>query len=132
MQYRNHPERFFRHLISAPFIYIMILPLVLLDICIESYRQICFRLYSVELIRRKDYIKFDRHKLSYLNFIEKLNCMYCSYANGLLNYSVAIAGETEKYWCGIKHKKYNGFKEPGHHKDFLKYGDKRAFKGKFG
>ena len=132
MEYKKHPELFFRYMLSAPFIYLMIFPLVFLDIFIEAYKQICFRLYGIELIRRKDYIRIDRHKLNYLNFIQKINCVYCSYANGLLNYSAAIAGETEKYWCGIKHKKYNGFVVPKHHKNFLKYGDKKSFKRKFG
>ena len=132
MEYKRHPKRFLRHLFSAPFIYIMIFPLAVLDIFIEVYKQLCFRLYGIELIRRKNYIRIDRHKLDYLNFIEKINCAYCGYANGLLNYSVAIAGATEKYWCGIKHKKYNGFVEPKHHKNFLKYGDKNSFKRDFG
>ena len=132
MEYKKHPERFFRHLLSAPFVYITIFPLMILDIFIETYKQVCFRLYGIELINRKDYIRIDRHKLSYLNLIEKINCAYCGYANGLLNYSAAIAGATERYWCGIKHKKYGGFKEPNHHKNFLKYGDKKSFKKKFG
>jgi len=39
-----------------------------------------------------------------------------------------IAARTEKYWCGIKHQPARGFHEPKHHKDFLKYGDEKAFK----
>ena len=42
-----------------------------------------------------------------------------------------ITAETEKYWCGIMHKKYKGFVQPAHHKDFLKYGDEKAFKEKY-
>lgn len=132
MEYKKSPERFFRHLLSAPFVYILILPLIFLDIFLEIYKHICFRLYGIKLIRRKDYIRIDRHKLDYLNFIEKINCAYCGYANGLLNYSAAIAAATEKYWCGIKHKKYNGFKEPRHHKNFLEHNDKKSFRKKFG
>lgn len=36
----------------------------------------------------------DRNKLRYLNALEGLNCMYCSYANGLLAYVVEIAGRS--------------------------------------
>ena len=50
----------------------------------------------------------------------------------MLNYSATIVGATEKYWCGIKHNKYNGLVEPKHHKNFLKYGDKNSFNRKFG
>jgi len=132
MEYKKYHHRLLRHLFSAPFIYILIFPLVILDISIEVYHHICFRLYGINLVRRKNYIRIDRHRLKYLNLIEKINCAYCGYANGLLNYAAVIAGETEKYWCGIKHKKYNGLKEPKHHKNFLKYGDKKSFKKKFG
>jgi len=132
MEYKKRPERSLNHLLSAPFVYIMILPLILLDIFVELYKHTCFRLYGIKLIKRKDYIRIDRHKLGYLNILEKINCAYCGYANGLLNYSTAIAAETEKYWCGIMHKKYNGFKEPKHHKNFLKYNDKKTFRKKFG
>lgn len=131
MEYRKHPKRFLRHLLSMPFIYAMIFPLIILDIFVGIYHHVCFRLYGIKLLSRRDYIRMDRHKLSYLNFIEKINCTYCSYSNGLMGYASAIAAETEKYWCGIKHRKYKGFKEPAHHKNFLKYGDEKAFRKKY-
>ena len=45
----------------------------------------------------------DRRKLAYLNSIEKFNCVYCEYVNGLIAYVQEIAGRTEQYWCPIKH-----------------------------
>lgn len=63
--------------------------------------------------------------------LEKFGCTYCGYANGLLEYARAIAGETEKYWCGVKHKNNGGgdtFVDPSYHKDFLEYGDERSYK----
>jgi hypothetical protein len=45
----------------------------------------------------------DRHSLSYLNSIEKLNCIYCGYAGGVFAYAREIAARTEQYWCPIKH-----------------------------
>ncbi len=47
----------------------------------------------------------DRHHLSYLNSMEKLNCVYCGYVNGLIGYMREIAARTEQYWCPIKHAK---------------------------
>ena len=41
--------------------------------------------------------------LSYLNAIERLNCVYCGYANGLIGFVREIASRTEQYWCPIKH-----------------------------
>jgi len=131
MKAKHHPDRVFRHIASIPFIYLMLIPIILLDIFIEMYHLICFPLYGIPYVKRKDYIHIDRHKLKYLNFVEKVNCTYCGYANGLARYYVAIAGETEKYWCGIKHSEYNGLNEPVHHKDFAKYGDKEDFEEKY-
>ena len=53
--------------------------------------------------RRRDYFVLDRYRLGYLNAIEKVNCTYCSYANGLIAYIREIAARTEQYWCPIKH-----------------------------
>ncbi|MCK4589649.1 MAG: hypothetical protein KAT77_04340 [Nanoarchaeota archaeon] len=123
MEHKKY-SRSFRHLISIPFILGTILPLVILDIFFEIYHHICFLLYGIKLVKRSNYIRIDRHKLKYLNWFEKIGCAYCGYGNGLLHYMVVIGKETEKYWCGIKHKKYPGFVEPKYHKRFLKYGDK--------
>lgn len=128
MENRKYPERIYRHWLSMPFIYFMIVSLVFLDICLEIYHQVCFRIYKLPLVRRSSYIKIDRHKLKYLTWWEKIHCAYCGYANGLAHYFTAIAAETEKYWCGIKHQKDPNFIPPAHHKDFLEYGDEEGYK----
>jgi hypothetical protein len=46
---------------------------------------------------------FDRAALQYLNALEKLNCAYCSYVNGVIAYVREIASRTGQYWCPIKH-----------------------------
>jgi hypothetical protein len=132
MEYRKHKERRLRHLLAGPMIHLMIIPLVILDLFITVYHAVCYPLYGIKKVIRKDYIRIDRHKLKYLNFRERIYCAYCGYANGLMAYGVRIAGDTEKYWCAIKHKKYKGFHEPAHHKDFVKYGDEKAFRKRFG
>ena len=124
-------RRRIRHTLTAPFIYSVFIAIIVLDIFVELYHRIGFRLCKLELVKRSDYIKIDRHKLKYLNWFDKINCAYCDYSNGVLRYACEIAARTEKYWCGIKHKQYKGFKEPKHHKNFLKYGDKKAFNKKF-
>ncbi len=131
MEYKKYGNRKLRHTISIPFIWMMIFPMVLFDIFLETYHRICFRLYGIPIVNRQSYIRMDRQKLSYLKWYDKINCAYCGYANGLMAYGVKIAGDTEKYWCGIKHVPGNGFKEPAHHKDFLKYGDEKAYKNKY-
>ncbi|MEP3655650.1 MAG: hypothetical protein ABJO36_12205 [Litorimonas sp.] len=93
-----------RWLLSAPFIYGMILPIVLLDIAVSTYQVICFRLWKIALIKRTEYVVIDRHKLKYLHFWQKINCAFCGYANGVITYARIIAGETERYWCPVKHE----------------------------
>jgi len=127
MDFHRHPKRLFRHILGAPVIYSILLPVVIMDLWVEIYHRICFPLYGLKYISRSAYIRIDRQKLSYLSWTEKINCMYCGYVNGFLHYSSAIAGATEKYWCGIKHKKGDGFIEPNHHAEFIDYNDKEAY-----
>lgn len=94
-----------RDFLSIPFIYVVFVAFVILDWFLFMYQQTAFRLYWIPLVKRSDYIIFDRRHLDYLNIIQKFNCIYCSYANWLLSFAVEIAGRTEKYWCPIKHAK---------------------------
>ena len=89
--------------LTAPVIYAGIIPFVLLDIFVSLYQAICFPIYDIAKIRRADYLVFDRHHLAYLNALEKLNCAYCFYANGIIAFTREIAARTEQYWCPIKH-----------------------------
>ncbi len=109
--------------LATPFIYAVFIPLALLDISMELYHHIAFPLYGLPRLERSQYIVFDRHKLSYLTYMEKVNCVYCSYANGLLAYAKAIAAETEKMWCPIKHKWHPNYRAPEHHASFADYND---------
>lgn len=63
--------------------------------------------------------------------MQKLNCIYCGYANGVLQYIVRIVAETEKYWCAIQHEPKEEFIAPEHHKDFIAYGDEKGYKDKY-
>ena len=107
-KYRVGLIEFFRtadisHILTAPLIYSLIVPLVLLDISVSLYQHVCFRAYGIPRVRRRDYITVDRHHLAYLNAIEKLNCVYCGYGNGLMAFAREITARTEQYWCPIKH-----------------------------
>lgn len=112
--------------LTAPVIYSMIIPFVMLDVFVSIYQYICFPVYRIGKVQRGDYITFDRKHLSYLNGIEKLNCLYCSYGNGLLAYAREIAGRTEKHWCPIKHaKRIEGMH--AHYPEFVEFGDAEGF-----
>ena len=115
------------HILSAPFIYIVIIPFLLLDLFVSLYQQVCFRIYGIPLVKRTDYFIVDRQKLHYLNVIEKVNCVYCGYSNGLIEYVREIAARTEQYWCPIKH----ATRSPDPHRlvnNFVDFGDAEAYK----
>lgn len=112
--------------LTAPVIYSVILPLVLLDVFVTLYQAICFPIYGIEKVCRRDYISLDRRHLAYLNGLEKLNCVYCGYGNGLLAYARVIAARTERHWCPIKHAgRMRGTHM--HYPEFYEYGDADAF-----
>lgn len=92
-----------RHLVSVPFIYSVFFILLLLDLAVTLYQGICFPLYGIPKVKRRDFMIYDHKHLAYLNGIEKINCLYCSYASGLASYTKEIVARTEQYWCPIKH-----------------------------
>ena len=89
--------------LTAPVIYSLIIPLLIVDAWVSAYQGVCFRAYGIARVKRSDYFAFDRRKLSYLNVIEMLNCQFCAYANGLVAYVREISSRSEQYWCPIKH-----------------------------
>ncbi len=117
------------NVMSAPFIYAMIVPLLILDGCITLYQSICFQLYHIPKVSRAEYMVFDRHHLGYLNIIEKINCTYCAYAIGLIAYAREITSSTEQYWCPIKHA--GNLLHPNQREIyFIPYGESEAFHAK--
>jgi hypothetical protein len=117
------------HLLSAPLVYSLIFPFFLLDMGTTLYQQICFRIYGIPLVHRGDYLIMDRQHLAYLNIIEKLNCLYCGYANAVIEYVREVAARTEQYWCPIKHTR----RSPDPHRlsqDFIDYGDVESYRAR--
>lgn len=99
------------------------------DLWISIYQRICFPIYGIAHVPRSVYIVVDRHHLAYLNSIEKLNCMYCSYANGVFGYVREIAGRTEQYWCPIRHAKR--IRNPhAHYHEFVEFGDAKGYQNR--
>ena len=116
-------------ILSAPVIYSLIVPIALVDLWVMAYQAICFPVYKIPKVRRRDYLVFDRHHLAYLNIIEKVNCAYCSYANGAIAFVREVAARTEVYWCPIKHARRVLGPHP-HYQGFADFGDAGAFRGK--
>jgi hypothetical protein len=116
-----------RNVVSAPVIYAVVFPLLLVDLAVTAYQFLCFPLYRIQRVRRRDYLVFDRTHLGYLNLLEKINCAYCSYANGLAAYVKEVVGRTEQYWCPIKHARRVLQAHP-YYGGFVDYGDAEAYR----
>ncbi len=115
-----------RIILTAPVIYSMILPLAILDLTFTIYQHICFRAYGVTRVTRRDFMVNDRHKLGYLNALQKINCSYCGYATGVMSYAREIVSCTEQYWCPIRHA--NRLKDPhDRYPQFFAFGDAKGF-----
>jgi len=116
-----------QHILTAPVIYAMVVPIILLDLCFTLYQQICFRAYGIPRVKRTEYLVIDRHHLPYLNVIEKLNCVYCGYGNGVVAYAREIVARTEQFWCPIKHAR----RASGMHirnERFFEFGDAESYR----
>lgn len=113
-------------LASAPFIYGMIIPVAFLHISLLIYQSVCFPVYGIALVDSKKYIRDVRFNLPYLTWLQKVNCWYCSYANGVINFAKVVAKETEKVWCPIKNKRSKEEFDLEHRKEFAEYGNAQS------
>lgn len=116
-----------RHVLVAPFIYAVFPALLLVDLLVSLYHAVCFPLLEIPKVKRSDYLIYDHQHLAYLNVLEKLNCLYCSYGNGLISYIKEIVARTEQYWCPIKHAQrvLDAHSRYGH---FTEYGDAEGYR----
>jgi hypothetical protein len=116
-------------LIVAPFVYGLIVPLAVLDISVYLFQLVCFPIWGMARVRRADWVIVDRHRLAYLNGVEKLNCAYCGYGNGVIAYARETASRTEQYWCPIKHA-LRVRKAPARYRGYIDYGDAGDFRAR--
>ena len=116
-----------RIILVSPVIYSLIIPIAFLDVFVVVYQAICFRAYGIARVRRSEFVVIDRHKLAYLNPLEKLNCIYCGYANGVIAFAREIGARTEQYWCPIKHAR-SVSKPHSRYVHFVDYGDAEGYR----
>lgn len=116
-----------RSILLAPLIYAGVIPFAMLDAWVWVYQAICFRAWGIARVKRRRYFAYDHQKLAYLNAIEKVNCLYCTYGNGVIAYVREVAARTEQYWCPIKHARRIRDAH-AHAAHFVPYGDVKAYK----
>lgn len=91
------------NILTASAIYSCLIPAVLTGMVITIYQAICLPVYKIPKVNRRSYIVIGWSYLSYLNGLEKMNCVYCGYFNSLIGFAQEIAARTGQYWCPIKH-----------------------------
>ena len=101
--------------------YICLFPLVIMDVFLWQFQRIYFRIMEIPCIERSKYIIIDRYKLTKLTKWQKINCVYCWYANGVVGYLKAVVNQMELYSCAIKHDHHPLGQE--HQKDFFERKD---------
>lgn len=120
-------KKIVRHIISIPFIWGMLIPVVLVHLCLFIYQAVAFRLYGIERVKLRSYVQFDRQKLAYLTLLDKFGCAYCSYVNGFFSYASEIGHRTEYYWCGVKHCNYPANPAFAYQAKFAAYGSEEEY-----
>jgi hypothetical protein len=129
-RHRKIIKKIHRYLLDASLLNILTVPVIwgclpaalLLALTITVFQTVCFPVYGIPKVKRRQHIIIDRHALAYLNLIEKINCVYCGYVNGLISYVREIAARTEQYWCPIKHARRLGSIH-SRYRYFFDYGD---------
>jgi hypothetical protein len=111
----------------APVIYSGFIPMLLLDLFLFAYQGVCFPIYHIKRVKRSDYVVLDRGDLPYLNALEKFNCFYCGYANGLIGYAREVAGRTEQFFCPIKHAR-RICAAHDNYSNFFEFGDAESYR----
>lgn len=114
-------------LLVSPVIYSLTLPLLMLDAWLWLYQAVCFPVYGIAKVERSKYILLDRGHLRYLNWLERFNCNYCGYANGLVAYAREVSSRTEQYFCPIKHATRLAGAHLRYH-EFSDFGDAQAYR----
>lgn len=114
-------------ILTVPVIWFCLFPSLFMDLVVSCYQAACFPIYGIPKVKRSDYIVLDRHQLSYLNLIEKINCFYCGYVNGLIAFIREVAARTEQYWCPIKHARRTKSFHNRYYK-FFDYGDATGYR----
>src|ERR1039457_3174493 len=74
IEHRRHKISSWKHLrntrwlviLSSPLIYACVLPFLLVDASVALYQLVCFPIYGIPKVPRKDYLVFDRGRLAYL------------------------------------------------------------------
>ena len=101
---RGHKYRlgFFGHYLGVSLILLFVIILFPLFLFLLVFNKFFFWFYNQPAIDHRPFFRFDRHKIKHLGLIDKFGCEYCEWANGTLQWGLAIANKIEARFCPIK------------------------------
>ncbi|WP_243313606.1 hypothetical protein [Fundidesulfovibrio agrisoli] len=114
-------------ILTIPVIWSALIPCAIMDVVVSLYQLACFPVYGIPRVKRGDYVVMDRQALRYLNWIEKVNCAYCSYFNGVIAYVAEVAARTEQFWCPVRHARPVKAVH-SRYRFFFEYGDAKGYR----
>jgi hypothetical protein len=113
-------------ILTIPVIWGALVPAVLIDAAVCVYQFLCFPIYGIPRVKRSRYVVIDRYALGYLNWLEKLNCVYCGYFNGVMAFVREVAARTEQYWCPVRHAR--PVAAHSRYRYFFDFGDAKGYR----
>ncbi len=114
-------------LLTAPVIYSLLLPFLLLDAWTTAYQWVCFPIYGIARVRRAPFLALDRHKLQYpeRDRAGQLHLLHLCQRRHRLRPRSRGAHRTGT-WCPIKHARPVPAPH-GHYHHFFDYGDAEGY-----
>lgn len=86
------------------------------------FNRVYFWIRRQKKIDPKPYFNFDRHDIPHLRFADKVWCEYCEWANGTLQWALAITNEIERRYCPIQNQCHPHCEKAKNWRDaFIKY-----------
>lgn len=94
---------FFLAILGIVYIYAEVVFIVLVHLVCWLHHVVVFTIFRIPKPRLRDFMIFDRGRLTKLTWMQRIGCVYCSYVNGVAAWVKATANATEIYACAIKH-----------------------------
>lgn len=92
-----------RVLLAGALMYLYAAAFVVVDLLARFGQATVLRLCGIPPVDRRRFIALDRGRAPHLSPLDRFNCNYCGYANGVLAWAREIVHQVERYWCPVRH-----------------------------
>lgn len=99
-----YPNSFILSFLAMLYTAVGILPMFAIDVYTVIFQYVYFGIHHIPKLDRREYVVMDRHRLRGLSPTQKVNCVYCGYANGVAGFAKAVVEQMERFSCAVKHE----------------------------